>query len=178
MRSASSSEAHPFYQPRCVCAATFVGWGSKSHHTRRSASRWTTIPHHRLSPLAATGKTDTESPWVESRPWTQAWQICPHESAWKPPGLDEGCPDYTGRARAQESCFGLYGHSGWQASTFAGLIGVTRSDLARCSRVLKYSRPVGPPRLFCLRLRCCTLQNPKPAAPTFLEDRAHENLRR
>jgi cold-inducible RNA-binding protein len=26
--------------------------------------------------------------------------------------------------------------------------------------------------LFCLRLRCCTLQNRKPAAPTFLKDRA------
>ena len=74
---------------------------------------------------------------------------------------------HVGRARAQESCSGLYGHSGWQASTFgdsrvASAQRMMKSHLVR--RVLEYERPVGPPRLFCLRLRCCTLQNRKPAA--------------
>ena len=77
--------------------------------------------------------------------------------------------------RAQESCSGLYGHSGWQASTFgrfARCFGAVHENSHLVRRVLEYERPVGPPRLFCLRLRCCTLQNRKPAAPTFLKDRA------
>ena len=52
------------------------------------------------------------------------------------------------------------------------LASAQRTMNSRLVRVLEYERPVGPPRLFCLRLRCCTLQNRKPAAPTFLKDRA------
>jgi len=77
-----------------------------------------------------------------------------------------------GLRKAALDCTGI---RGGQASTFGGLRVASaqrmmKSHLVR--RVLEYERPVGPPRLFCLRLRCCTLQNRKPAAPTFLKDRA------
>ena len=108
--------------------------------------------------------------------WKQVWQFCPHKSAWKPPGLDEGCPDSRGKGKGSGKLF-------WTVRAFrvagtyirgdsrvASAQRMMKSHLVR--RVLEYERPVGPPRLFCLRLRCCTLQNRKPAAPTFLKDRA------
>jgi len=99
MRSVSRLRCSRSTSPAGVCAATFVEWGSRSHHTRRSASRSTTIPRRRLSSPAATGRTDTESPLVEWWRWKQVWQFCPHKSAWKPPGLDEGCPDSRGKGK-------------------------------------------------------------------------------
>jgi cold-inducible RNA-binding protein len=77
-----------------------------------------------------------------------------------------------GLRKAAVDCTGIPG--GRQVHSGDSRVGVcaARYEFALVRRVLEYERPVGPPRLFCLRLRCCTLQNRKPAAPTFLKDRA------